>query len=82
MTKTAEETKEKAAQIWAAMSESEKAGVQVTLFPAEPMAAAQAEGYDGHALVVALMDIPYTPMAQAKPRAKRMTKYEKLLAGI
>jgi hypothetical protein len=45
----------KAAEIWDGMTDSEKHGVQFGLFPADKMQAAEKDGFDGHALAVALM---------------------------
>jgi hypothetical protein len=38
------------------MNKNEKTGVRFGMFPHDKMMAAQAEGYDGHKLVCALMD--------------------------
>jgi len=38
------------------MNKNEKTGVRFGMFPQDKMMAAQAEGYDGHKLVCALMD--------------------------
>jgi hypothetical protein len=46
---------QKAAELWATFSDSEKHGVRFGMFPAEPMAAAETAGIDGHELVLALM---------------------------
>jgi hypothetical protein len=49
-------TTAKAQQIWEAMDANEKHGVRFGLFPHEKMMAAECEGFDGHALCIALMD--------------------------
>lgn len=46
-----------AADLWATFTDNEQHGVRFGMFPAEKMAAAEATGLDGHALVVALMDL-------------------------
>lgn len=53
---TRKNASDKAAEIWAAMDENQRAGVPFGLFPAEVMSAAEAEGYKTHELSVALMD--------------------------
>jgi hypothetical protein len=47
---------QKAAEVWQGMDKNEKTGVRFGLFPADKMRQVQAEGYDGHKFVVALMD--------------------------
>ena len=49
--------KAKAATMWQDMSKPEQTGVRFGMFPAEAMLAAEAEGYDGKDLAVALMDL-------------------------
>ena len=46
----------KAQEIWDAMDKNERAGVRFGMFPAEVMRDAEAEGYQGKELCVALMD--------------------------
>lgn len=46
----------KAAQIWQGMNDNEKTGVRFGLFPADKMRPAEAEGFYGRKLVLALMD--------------------------
>ena len=48
--------KQKASEVWQGMNKNEKTGVRFGMFPHDRMMAAQAEGYDGHKLVCALMD--------------------------
>ena len=48
--------KQKASEVWQGMNKNEKTGVRFGMFPHDKMMAAQAEGYDGHQLVCALMD--------------------------
>lgn len=43
--------------MWAAFDENEKTGVRFGMFPAAKISAAEAEGFDHHRLVVALMDV-------------------------
>lgn len=50
------DTANKAAAMWAAMDENEKTGCRFGMFPAGKMQAAESEGFNGHALCVALMD--------------------------
>ena len=50
------DVKEKAAKVWQGMDKNEKTGVRFGMFPQAKMKAAEAEGYDGHKLVCALMD--------------------------
>lgn len=52
-----QQTKAKAEQIWGAMNESEQHGIRFGLFPADKMQAAEAEGFNGHDLSIALMDV-------------------------
>jgi hypothetical protein len=47
----------KAEQMWAEFNDNEKAGVRFGMFPAKPMQAADAEGFDGRLLASALMDV-------------------------
>jgi hypothetical protein len=47
---------EKAAALWETFTPLERDLVGLTVFPAEKMNAAEAEGYATHPLVVALMD--------------------------
>jgi hypothetical protein len=47
----------KAQELWASFDANERYGVKFGLFPHAKMTAAEAEGYDGHRLVVALMDL-------------------------
>ena len=47
---------QKAGEVWQGMNKDEKAGVRFGLFPADKMRQVQAEGYDGHQFVLALMD--------------------------
>ena len=47
---------EKAAQMWASFDKNEKAGIRFGLFPAVRMREAEAEGFHGKDLCVALMD--------------------------
>lgn len=53
--KTREETREKAAAMWAAFTPSEKHGIRFGLFPHGPMVAAEAEGHGSHNLACELM---------------------------
>jgi len=46
----------KAAEVWQEMTKNEKTGVRFGMFPHEKMKAAEAEGFNGHKLVCALMD--------------------------
>ncbi len=46
---------EKARQMWAAMDANDRAGVRFGMFPFAVMQAAEAEGYNGKDLCVALM---------------------------
>ncbi len=46
----------KAAQMWAAFDDNQKAAARFGMFPAGPMQDADKEGYDGRLLAVALMD--------------------------
>jgi predicted RNA methylase len=63
---------EKAAAMWGAFSESERAGARVGLFPRGPMEQAEREGFDGKELSVALMRQAATHAAPPKPaRAAR-----------
>lgn len=48
---------QKAQTTWDGMDKNEKAGVRFGMFPAGKMEAAQKEGFDGHALACALMDV-------------------------
>ena len=48
--------KQKASEVWQGMNKNEKTGVRFGTLPHDKMMAAQAEGYDGHKLVCALMD--------------------------
>lgn len=52
-----QQIKAKAQQIWNAMNESEQHGVRFGLFPFHKMQAAEAEGFNGKDLAVALMDV-------------------------
>ncbi len=45
----------KAAELWQQFTDNERALVRIGVFPAREMNAAERDGYDGHALVVALM---------------------------
>ena len=47
----------KAREIWGNMDENEHTAVRIGMFPAEKMQAAEAEGYNGKDLAVALMDV-------------------------
>jgi hypothetical protein len=47
----------RAARLWLALTPNEKFGVKFGMFPAGPMSTAEAEGYDGRTLCLALMDI-------------------------
>jgi hypothetical protein len=57
VTKTNFEHTVKAGVLWDAMSRNERHGVRFGMFPAAPMAAAEAEGYDAQRIAVALMDV-------------------------
>jgi len=46
----------KAQEIWKAMDKNEQTGVRFGMFPAGKMQEAEAEGYNGKDLAVALMD--------------------------
>jgi hypothetical protein len=46
---------DKARSIWSSMDENERGLVKAGLFPHEKMVAAQAEGFNGRELVLALM---------------------------
>jgi hypothetical protein len=50
------EVEAKAKELWAAFTDNEKAGVRFGMFPAHQIAAAEREGIEGRALVLALMD--------------------------
>jgi hypothetical protein len=47
----------KAKQIWDGMDENERTAVRIGMFPAGKMQAAEAEGYNGKDLSVALMEV-------------------------
>lgn len=47
---------QKAGEVWQGMNKDEKAGVRFGLFPADKMRQVEAEGYDSHQFVLALMD--------------------------
>ena len=47
----------KAKEIWDAMDENQQTGIRFGMFPAEVMRDAEAEGYKGKELCVALMDM-------------------------
>lgn len=49
--------KAKAAAMWLAMDKSEQTGVRFGMFPAMAMQEAEALGYDGKELAVALMEL-------------------------
>ena len=53
---TAQEIKEKATAIWQAMDRNARHGIRFGLFPAEIMAEAERQGYDGRQLAIALME--------------------------
>jgi len=57
MWKPITEIQERAAELWATFTDSEKHGVRFGMFPAEKMRAAEASGLDGHQLAIALMDV-------------------------
>jgi hypothetical protein len=65
---------EKAAAMWAALNESERAGVRVGLFPRAPMEQAEREGWTAKDLSVALMEhaarVPAAP-ARGKQGPRR-----------
>ena len=50
-----EKTAEKAAALWASFDQNERHGIRFGLFPAGKMLAAEREGFDHHALAVALI---------------------------
>lgn len=47
----------KASQIWLKMDKNQRTGIRFGLFPAEVMREAEAEGYQGKELCVALMEV-------------------------
>lgn len=47
----------KAQTMWAEFDKNEQKAVRFGMFPHEKMQAAEAEGYNGHTLVCALMDV-------------------------
>lgn len=51
------DTDGKALAMWGEMDASERAGVSFGLFPHAKILAAQDEGYNGHGLTVALMNV-------------------------
>ena len=55
--KEKEKGRAKAQKIWDNMDDNEKCGVRFGMFPAGKMQDAEAEGYQGKDLAVALMDI-------------------------
>lgn len=50
-------TEEKALQVWEGMGANERNIVRYGMFPASTMAAAEAEGFNGSDLAVALMKV-------------------------
>ena len=50
-------TKARAQILWDAMDGNEKTGVRFGLFPAEKMRQAEAEGFNGREICIALMEI-------------------------
>ena len=56
-TKSYAEHGAKARELWAAFDQNERHGIRFGMFPAGPMRTAEAEGFDGHKLTVALMDV-------------------------
>jgi hypothetical protein len=52
-----EKAREKAEELWAAFSASEKHGIRFGLFPAAKMSEAEAAGIDGHLLACALIEV-------------------------
>jgi predicted enzyme involved in methoxymalonyl-ACP biosynthesis len=51
-----ETVKARAKTLWDAMTKSEKAMVRFAMFPADKMAQVDAEGFNNHDMVCALMD--------------------------
>jgi hypothetical protein len=47
----------KAEALWQAMDANEQTGIRFGMFPAVKMREAEADGFDGHELCVALMDV-------------------------
>jgi hypothetical protein len=47
----------KAQEVWDSMDKNQRTGVRIGLFPAEVMKEAEAEGYQGKELCVALMEV-------------------------
>lgn len=47
----------KAQDMWATFDKNEQTAVRFGMFPHDKMLAAEAEGYNGHTLVCALMDV-------------------------
>jgi len=52
----AEQTAAKAASIWRAMDRNARHGVRFGLFPADIVAEAEREGFEGRLLAIALME--------------------------
>ena len=48
---------DKARAMWAAFTDNERHGVRFGMFPGPAITAAENEGFDHHALCVALMDV-------------------------
>lgn len=56
MNESSEQMAAKAALIWQVMDRNARHGVRLGLFPAEVMAEAEREGFDGRLLAIALME--------------------------
>lgn len=56
MNESSEQVAAKAAAIWQVMDRNARHGVRFGLFPAEVMAEAEREGFDGRLLAIALME--------------------------
>lgn len=52
-----EQTNAMASALWLRFNDSEKLGVRFGLFPAKAMEEAELQGFNGHQLVCALMDV-------------------------
>jgi hypothetical protein len=69
-------TKARAWLIWEAMSANERKLVRFGCFPADKMKAAEALGFDGHALAVALMDCARSNGGTTRSRGLVMSEKE------
>jgi mannose/cellobiose epimerase-like protein (N-acyl-D-glucosamine 2-epimerase family) len=65
-------TVDQAQQMYDAMSDSERHGLIFGLFPAGPMQEAEKQGFNGHALAVALMAL--ASAKQTEQRAQQATR--------